>query len=216
MMSIIKKIMTNSLLLLAALVFGSFKISYIVGSYAAGFTFSNCVVPLAGLWSGLASSTLLVSVMTLFKLVRASVSPFALVVHHLPGYFSSLYFAINHWAIRCVLPLLCMALFILHPTGGQAWQYTLLWLVPVVVSLSQTRLFFAHAFASTCIAHAVGSTLWIYHNPMTTQIWLALIPVVLVERLLFASGMTLVHAAVGYAQPAFKTTRTWVACMIAR
>ncbi len=215
-MSIIKKIMTNSLLLLAALVLGGLKISYIVGSYAAGFTLSNCIVPLAGVWSGVFSSTILCSALIIVKTLRASISPFALLVHHLPGYFSSLYFAINHWIIRCIVPLACMALFIAHPTGGQAWQYTLLWLVPVIVSLSRTKFFFAHAFASTCVAHALGSTLWIYHTPMTAAAWLALIPVVLVERTLFASGMTLVYALVGYVQPVVQSARASLACRFAR
>ena len=43
---------------------------------------------------------------------------------------------------------------------------------------------------STFTAHAVGSVIWLYAglvpNPET---WLALIPVVVLERILFASGM---------------------------
>jgi hypothetical protein len=61
---------------------------------------------------------------------------------------------------------------------------------------------------STFIAHAVGSTIWIYTVPMTAQMWLGLMPLVAIERLCFATGMVVsyhaVHAATNAASQLYK------------
>jgi len=57
---------------------------------------------------------------------------------------------------------------------------------------------FLHSLTSTLIAHAVGSVIWIYTTPMTPAFWYALIPIVAVERLVMAIGMTTMYHAIGY------------------
>jgi hypothetical protein len=54
---------------------------------------------------------------------------------------------------------------------------------------------FTHALTATFIAHAVGSTIWIYSQPTTPAFWLALIPIVALERLIYAVGITVMHSA---------------------
>lgn len=205
MMSIIKKIMTDSLLLISIIALNCVKISYIVGSHAAGFTFSNCLVPLSGYWSGPVGSALICASLLFYRMARTCWNPFSLLVYHVPGFFASLYFAFNHWVIRILVPLVSMVLFMVHPVGSHAWVYTLPWLVPVSVSLIGARSFFLHALASTFVAHAVGSTLWIYFNPMTASAWIALLPVALIERCSFALGMSMIRSYVNLLKAFFAT-----------
>lgn len=93
-----------------------------------------------------------------------------------------------------------MAAFIAHPVGSQAFLYSFYWLIPVAIYLMGRNSLFAQALGSTFTAHAVGSVIWLYANPMTPEIWLALIPVVLVERLVFASGIVLVYQIIAMIQ----------------
>lgn len=89
-----------------------------------------------------------------------------------------------------------MGAFIVHPVGGAAWAYSLYWLIPVALYMIRKESLFLTALGSTFTAHAVGSVIWIYANPMTPQTWLALIPVVFIERLVFASGMVVAYHAI--------------------
>ncbi len=55
-----------------------------------------------------------------------------------------------------------------------------------------------HALASTFIAHAVGSVIWLYTVPMVASAWLALIPIVACERLLYTAGIVMGDAVINY------------------
>jgi hypothetical protein len=57
---------------------------------------------------------------------------------------------------------------------------------------------FLQSLASTFIAHAVGSVIWVYANPMTPQMWTGLIPVVFVERMVIAAGLVLAIKIMSY------------------
>jgi hypothetical protein len=86
-----------------------------------------------------------------------------------------------------------MILFVMHPVGGQAFVYSLYWLIPVALYFIPHRSLFLTGLGSTFIAHAVGSVIWCYTVPMTAGMWMALMPVVFCERLLFALGMVVMH-----------------------
>src|SRR3989338_4864553 len=47
------------------------------------------------------------------------------------------------------------------------------------------------SLGATFTAHAVGGAMWNYIVPMTPQAWVALIPIVIFERLIFAGGITI-------------------------
>jgi len=47
----------------------------------------------------------------------------------------------------------------------------------------------ARALIASFIAHAVGSVIWLYCGTIAPEIWTALMPLVIVERLLIAAGM---------------------------
>ncbi len=95
--------------------------------------------------------------------------------------------------IRVVVPIGAMLLFIAHPVGAHAWVYAMYWWIPVVLYCSQRNNLFSTALGSTFIAHAVGSVIWLYTVPMTAPAWISLLPVVIIERLLFATGMVVVY-----------------------
>lgn len=173
-----------------------FKMSYIVGSYAAWFGASSVVAPLAGAFGGtvLALSAGLVSVLISYSFGHLSL--FTLGAYHLPGMCAALYLSSNRIAVRVVLPLICMALFMAHPVGAQAFVYSLYWIIPVAVHYAHSKNFWLNACGATFVAHAVGSTMWLYMVPMAPAVWMGLIPVVIVERLAYATGMYVVYHAV--------------------
>lgn len=189
-----KKAAQASLIILAK-VASFFKVSYIVGSHMAFFSATSVMMPLCGAFGGLRLSVAIVTFGLLSKFAMGSgLLSFKYLAYHIPGLFAALYFASPSLMIRIILPLVCMGLFVIHPVGGQAWAYTLFWLIPVGVNLITIRSFFAQALASTLVAHAVGSVIWLYAQPMTPAIWLGLIPVVIAERLCNAAGATVLHS----------------------
>jgi len=46
------------------------------------------------------------------------------------------------------------------------------------------------SFGSTFTAHAIGGALWIWTVPMTANAWILLIPIVIIERTIFALGIS--------------------------
>jgi hypothetical protein len=183
---------------------------WIVGSVASFFSVKNAVMPLVGAFGGLAVSLVFFSVRLVGSLLSsgslASLVSGKLLAFHVPGLCASLSWSVRSSRLgaalmQLVLPLACMALFALHPVGSQAVAYSLYWLVPVTLYVvsrfySLEKSVFAQALSSTFIAHAVGSVIWLYAVGMSPAAWLALIPVVFVERLLFAAGMTGAYYAV--------------------
>lgn len=99
-----------------------------------------------------------------------------------------------NFGMHIALPLFAMLFFALSPVGAEAWPYSLYWLIPVALSfVPATR--WTRALQSTFVAHAVGSVMWVYFVPLAPVQWLALIPVVFVERLL-ATGVSVTMVAI--------------------
>ncbi|MEM4166211.1 MAG: hypothetical protein QW255_02515 [Candidatus Bilamarchaeaceae archaeon] len=94
-----------------------------------------------------------------------------------------------------IVPVIAMAMFIAHPAGQEAWVYSLYWLIPIVAYLLPNNLFF-RSLGATFMAHAVGSIAFLYTFQTTPAYWLALIPIVAVERAIFASGVAISFIAV--------------------
>lgn len=89
----------------------------------------------------------------------------------------------SHWGMHLAFPLVAMAFFIFSSNGGGAWPYALYWLVPVACAFGRQNLF-KRALQSTFVAHAAGSVMWAYFTPLSSAMWMDLIPVVAIERLL--------------------------------
>lgn len=189
-----------------------FKVSFILGSWTAFFSATSIVVPLTGAFTGLSGSIGIFGLGMIMRYVITGSLPFIFLAYHIPGLCASAYFASSSILIRLLLPLACMAAFVAHPVGALAWVYSLYWLIPVALYVIGSNSLFLTALGSTFIAHAVGSVIWIYANPMTPAAWLALIPVVMVERLVFACGIVVAYHGISIVkkydyQSAFITVR---------
>ena len=174
------------------------KISFIAGSYTAFFSMAPILMPLSGAFGGVMGSVFALCLRYCVIAMICKTVPLKFLAYHIPGFFASLYLARSHWFTRAGVPLLCMALFVLHPQGGAAWLYTLYWIIPVGVYITNKQEMFYNALGATLTAHAVGSVIWLYITSMAAPLWLGLIPIVAVERLLFACGITVMYHAVSY------------------
>lgn len=173
---------------------GLLKVSFMLGSYSAFFSATNCVVPLSGAFLGMGGSALVILMAMLFRIVLyGGLFPLSYLVHIVPGLCAAYYWVSRSMMIRLFLPILCMILFMAHPIGNVAWPYSLYWLVPSVLYVIDTKQLFYKALGSTFVAHAVGSVIWLYTMPTTVTLWYTLIPIVFIERICFAIGMVLLY-----------------------
>ncbi|HLW72510.1 MAG TPA: hypothetical protein VKR54_00500 [Candidatus Babeliales bacterium] len=177
---------------------GLIKVSFLVGSQMIWFSASNSVLPLSGAFGGVMGSGLIFFTRQLLHLIFFKTVSLSFLAFCVPGLCASLYWATHHYAIRLLLPIACMGLFIIHPVGAQASVYSFYWLIPVVLFFVPQRSLFLQALGSTFVAHAVGSVIWLYTVPMTADMWITLIPIVLFERIAFALGMVIVHHLISF------------------
>jgi len=186
---------------LLALVASNVNFSQILGGTPnQAFTFFQFMGPIASGFLGAGAGILAVLFAQAISFVYLG-QPISLINILLlaPMLFAALYFAkyskgaAGSRALGRLAPaavsLVCMALFIAHPVGGQVWYYSLYWLVPAIALLLPERLFL-RSLGSTFTAHAIGSTIFLYLVPSTPALWIALIPVVAFERTMFALGIT--------------------------
>jgi hypothetical protein len=199
MISNIRTIVQRSASFASLIKLASFlKVSYVIGPFALFFSATHIIMPLTGAFGGIPITLLSLGIGFVGKLLLgASYAPY-LITYHIPGLFASAHWTYRHWLLHCALPIACMLLFVIHPQGFYAAPYTLYWLIPVVLYVKKSTTIFATALGSTFIAHAVGSVIWLYTVPMATSAWYTLMPVVAVERLLFAVAMTMTHKALTY------------------
>jgi len=111
----------------------------------------------------------------------------------LPMVFAAWYFGTKKDKISFLIPVAAIVLFIAHPIGRQVWFFSLFWTIPIIIKLLPKKYgekAFLKSLGATFTAHAVGGAMWNYIVPMTPAAWIALIPVVIYERLLFAGGIT--------------------------
>ena len=166
----------------------------IFGSYTAFFSLNNSIIPVTGAWLGFGGVSYFgIAKIILMMIFFGRLFSLHYLAFHLPGIAAAYYWASDSPMIRAVLPFVCMFLFIVHPIGANAWLYAMYWWIPIVLYFSSRNHLFLQALGSTFVAHAVGSVIWLYTVPMTAETWMALIPIVCIERLLFATGMVIFY-----------------------
>ena len=181
---VIKSLAVICVVLLARLV----PIHWIIGSHAAAFSLSSIFAPVVGLHCGLAWITMFVWTKKVTSLSSLGYS----CLHRLPLFFAAQSLRQKGYLVSAIVPLLCMGLFVLHPVGGQAWLYSLYWLIPITLSCVATTEM-SRALQASFTAHAVGSVIWLYTGAIPASMWIALIPVVAYERLFIAVGIYVVN-----------------------
>jgi hypothetical protein len=183
------------------------KFSYIVGSQRLFFSGINIAGPLIGRYSGLGSFFL----QLLKKSLRSNSSFLTLaynfgqsffnpLLYHIPTIVASGYWFSSNRLIRIGIPSLCMILFIAHPVGREAFFYSLFWLIPLAIHCLPSQRALTEALGTTFTAHAVGSVLHLYIYQMPALYWWGLMPIVVIERSVFALGMTVVFYGARYMQ----------------
>jgi len=174
------------------------KGTFILGSISALFSGTSCLGPLMGAYLGLGGSflySLVKFVVAFFLLGKGSLT---ILVYHIPGLCASASWATRHAVVNVGIPVLCIAAFLAHPVGLSAGVLSLYWVVPIVIWMKNKKGTWAIALSSTFIAHAVGTVIWLYTHDTTTQFWWALVPLVAVERLIYAAGMVSIYTVVNY------------------
>lgn len=174
------------------------KVSFIIGSYTAFLSMTSVMMPLSGAFGGIWGAILVCALGLGFKLTIGSAITFKFLAYSgIPGLFAGLYWGSNSWGARLIIPLICMLAFIVNPVGSQIWAYSLFWLIPMITAFFKKNIFL-QSLGSTFIAHAVGTVIWIWAVPTIPAFWLMLVPIVIIERMVFALGMTFMHKALSY------------------
>lgn len=177
-----------------ALLLSGLKTSFIIGTRAAFFSANALFEPLIGLKGK--SSALYVLLRTGITLFFHKTVSWFLLCAHLPllggaGYFAVYRKRATYKIVFSILYVVCMALFASHSVGATVWWYSLLWFIPLATLISNHESFFLHALGSTMTNHAIGTLVWLYFSPTTPQFWIQLLPIVCIERLTFALGLTI-------------------------
>ncbi|MFC1842804.1 hypothetical protein ACFLYU_04055 [Candidatus Dependentiae bacterium] len=182
------------------------KVSFIFGSKFATFSGSGATMPLTGLFAGGLVSFVICLCSLAIRYVLFGLSSLHLLAFYIPGLCAACYFSTNKLlriSMQLIVPVLCMILFLVHPIGYHAFAYSFFWLIPIVVYATRSKNMFATMLASTFVAHAVGSVIFLYTLGLNAAIWNALIPIVALERLVMASVMFALYKIVGYVRDRF-------------
>lgn len=189
----VKRIAFIFLFFILALIGSKVNFSAVLGAENQFFTLFQFFGPIAGSFLGpiFGVIAVLFSEIADFLIVGKEATWINL-FRLLPMLLAVYYFGSKKKTLGVIVPLICIALFILHPIGRGAWFYSLYWLIPVIGAWlpekAKGKLLFK-SFGATFTAHAIGSVLWLYTVPMEAGQWIALIPITAYERFLFGLGI---------------------------
>lgn len=170
-------------------------VANVVGSKVK-FTAYDAVAPVAGAFIGSVPGVVAVLLTQLFNFLAhgAHFVDAGTIIRFFPMIFAVLYFA-KKSSLNWIVPLLAALAFIAHPIGRSVWYFSLFWMIPIAMYFMRERFLVARALGSTFSAHAVGGALWIWAFNLPANVWNSLIPIVAIERLLFAAGIALSYVA---------------------
>ena len=184
------------LLIFSILVFIGDKINFskLVGAENQFFTLFQFFGPVAGAFLGPVVGVLSVLIAEISSyFVAGKAFTLISILRLTPMLFAAWYFGTKKDKISFLIPVLAIAAFIAHPVGRQVWYFSLFWAIPIIIKLLPKKYgerVFLRSLGATFTAHSVGGAMWNYIVPMTPAAWIALIPIVIFERFLFASGIT--------------------------
>ena len=184
-----RKILFSVIFTILGLVAFQISISHIIGS-SQSFTLFEFLGPIGGMFLGPilgAASAFIVRALNV--IISHQPIDSLTIIRFLPAMLAAVYFGMKQKKTAIIFPI-CILLFLLNPIGRQAWVYSLIWLIPFVATFGKKRLVL-NSLGATFTAHAVGSVIFLYSFGLTPAIWISLIPVVFIERGLFAIGIWL-------------------------
>lgn len=190
------------LLIFSILVFVGDRINFsrLMGAENQFFTLFQFFGPVAGAFLGPVVGVLSVLIAEVAsKIYTNSAFDLITVLRLLPMLFAAWYFGTRKDKIGILVPAAAIILFIAHPVGRQVWFFSLFWTIPIIIKLlpkKYSERVFLKSLGATFTAHAVGGAMWNYIVPMTPAAWIALIPIVIFERLMFAGGITVSYIGI--------------------
>jgi hypothetical protein len=171
-------------------------ISKIIGS-SKSFTLFELLAPIGGMFLGpLFGALSAFFVRLLNSAIFGQALNYLELIKFLPAIGAAAYFGLKTKKSAIIFPI-CITLFLLNPIGRQAWLYAMIWLIPFVATFFKKRLIL-NSLGATFTAHALGSVIYLYAYGLTPQAWLALIPVVFIERGIFTVGISLSCLAMNF------------------
>jgi hypothetical protein len=170
--------------------------STLAGS-GAKFTLFDAFAPIAGGFLGSIPGAISVLVMQLLNLAWHGfhITDAGTIIRLFPIVFAAIYFG-RKTPVNVIIPLLAMAVFIANPVGRSVWYFSLFWLIPVAAYFYQEKSLIVRALGATFAAHAVGGAIWIWVFHLPKAVWVGLIPIVAMERLMFAAGIIISYLVV--------------------
>lgn len=155
------------------------------------FTVYDAFAPVVGAFIGSIPGVIAVFLMQFFHFLAhgARIEDAGTIIRFFPMLFAALYFAKKR-KFDLIIPAVAIAAFLAHPIGRDVWYFSLFWTIPIFAYFLRDRFLFARALGATFTAHAVGGALWIWTFSLPAPVWNSLILAVVVERLLFAVGIT--------------------------
>ncbi len=159
--------------------------NFIVGSKAALFSYSSMAIPALGCCYSLVYVILYIFTKGLFSYTV----PYLFFLHRLPLFVAAIALKKRDLKTFVVIPLLAMIMFCMHPVGNQAFYYSWYWFIPMGIYFFVKDTIYSRALAASFVAHAIGSVVWLYTGTLPAETWMALVPLVIVERLIIAAGM---------------------------
>ena len=159
------------------------------------FTLYDFIAPTMGAFLSTLPGILTVLLIQLinFILHPTAINGVGSIIRLFPILFAVFYFNKKR-SVNMIIPIVAIVIFNLHPIGRSAWQYSLLWLIPVFTHFFRKNLYL-RSLGATFTAHSVGGVIWIWAFGLNREMWLALIPQSLMERALMAGGISLSYFA---------------------
>ena len=167
------------------------------------FTLFDFFGPIAGAFLGpVAGITSVLTVEVVNNLIKHTPWTTGTIIRLFPTLFAVFYFATvtkqgrGKWILA--VPILAILVFLIHPIGRQVPYYAVMfWSIPLIAYKFKNNIFMK-SLGATMTAHSVGGAAWIWVFNLKAQVWNGLIPIVLAERLLFATGIATSFIVVRY------------------
>ena len=155
------------------------------------FTLFDLFAPTSGVFMGSIVGIISVFLMQVLNIALHGFSSIdkGTIIRLFPTLFAVWYFSRKQRELL-IIPILAILAFNLHPIGRTVWYYSLFWLIPIVVWPFRERFLVLRSLGATFTAHSVGGAIWIWAFNLPSAVWISLIPVVIMERAIFALGIS--------------------------
>lgn len=188
-----RQAITISLLLIISLIAQSIPLGTLLSS-SLKFTAFDILAPIMGQIIGIMAIPIIV-ITQVYNLITHHEFTFTAVhaARLLTPLIATLYFSRDYKG-NILLPIICILLFSIHPIGKTVWYFSLFWTIPIIANQFRNNII-ARSLGATFSAHAVGGVMWLYSLSLPTSFWQSLIPIVAVERMIMALGISVMYYA---------------------